>query len=1395
MPGLPIRRRVTPIVLAALLVIATPAAVRAQSVFDGFNPGANGDIFTIAVQPDGKILVGGSFSMLGGGGTGTTPRSFLGRLNPDGSIDSAFDPGANNVVRALAVQADGKILVGGIFTTLGGGGTGTAARHHIGRLNADGSIDATFDPGANGRVGSLVVQPDGRILAAGAFTTLGGGGTGANPRQRLGRLHADGSIDASFSDPGANLDIETIALQTDGKIVAAGLFTALGATARARIARVDANGSLDTGFNPGTSGGSAGVHTLAIQPDGKILVAGDFTGLGGGSGSSTRNRIGRLTAAGAVDATFNPGANGEIFALTLQPDGKILAGGTFSMLGGGTGTTARAAIGRFHADGTLDATFNPGANLRVQALAVQPDGAILAGGLFSTLGIRTRQRIGRLHQDGTVDHDFDPGADGTVTALAIQPDGKIVLGGDFTTAAATLRSNVARLQPDGVIDSTFNPGANGPINAAAIQPDGKILVAGGFSMLGGGGSGTTARNFIGRLNAGGTLDAGFTSSLNGPPIALALQPDGKILVGGLFSGFGASPDNFLRLNANGTVDNTFAGGANDAVHAVAIQPDGKVVVGGVFSLLGGGAGTTSRSRIGRFNADGTLDATFNPGTDGFVYALALQADGRILVGGFFTTLGGAQHINIGRLNANGSIDPTFTPATELLGEVYALAVQADGKILMAGNFQFISGSARNRIARLNANGTVDTSFNPGADNFVSALALQADGKVVAGGGFTGLGGGTGTTVRSHLGRVSQTSAATQTLTHSGASALTWSRGGTGPEVSRVSFELSTDAVTYTSLGSGTRVAGGWQLSGLSLATNQNLFIRARGHHATGQGEGSASIVEAVRNVFVALTSCPTIAPTSLTSATTGAPYSTQFTTTGAVGAITFGVSGTLPAGIGFTAGLLSGTPTQFGTFPLTITATDAGTSCTAQQPVTLTVLPASQTEMIANGGFGSGLNSWNLFATPNMSYMVASVTNGVLEFYRQPPPAGTSNQATAFQLTGAPVSAGTTLVAQFDLANTSTVRKRISVLILEHDFSDLAVCTFWLPASAPMRTYTMRTHSTKAWTNAAIYFYVATTGSNGGAYGLDNVSLQIQASQPADRTACIDPLVTPPAGGGAGPNLLTNGNFSAGQSPWFLFGQITAQITAGVFEFVRPPGTPSGVVLQTTGQTMAAGGLMSASFRLGNSSSVRKRVTVLLHDNDFTDLSACTFWLAPGQPLSDYAMATYATKAWANATLSIYPATVGLDQWIRLDDATLRRTPAAVISGTDCLEPAALPRPAVTSSEELTRQFRPAVLAPSPSGIAPLATVASVSPAPSLAPNLQTTGLREVDAILWHFHLDVPEGASSSSVRISPNGTDWTIVAVVTIPEDSISIDIDLRRFAGQFLFVQVVFHWPIPDL
>ena len=182
----------------------------------------------------------------------------------------------------------------------------------------------------------------------------------------------------------------------------------------------------------------------------------------------------------------------------------------------------------------------------------------------------------------------------------------------------------------------------------------------------------------------------------------------------------------------------------------------------------------------RLNPDGTLDSGFDPRPDGSVWSLAVQADGRILVGGAFTALSpdGVGRSRIGRLNADGSVDGAFNPGVGgSTPYVYSLGMQADGKILVGGYFTTVAGQSSPDLARVNQDGSLDSGFSPGVNGIVDALAIQGDGKVLVGGEFSYLGGW----ARYCLGRLNATAPATQKLSADGTT-ITWLRGGTSRKV-------------------------------------------------------------------------------------------------------------------------------------------------------------------------------------------------------------------------------------------------------------------------------------------------------------------------------------------------------------------------------------------------------------------------------------------------------------------------------------------------------------------------------------------------------------------------------------------------------------------------------------
>jgi len=362
------------------------------------------------------------------------------------------------------------------------------------------------------------------------------------------------------------------------------------------------------------------------------------------------------------------------------------------------------------------------------------------------------------------------------------------VGGSFTTIAGQARTALARLSPDGTLDTAFNPQIGMlSVNALALQDDGRILVGGDSSSIG-----PPQRNLC-RISAGGVVDSTFNPILSGGPFpsdsasvsTLAVQADGAILVGGTFNGLnGATRTNLGRLNANGSLDAGFDPGLArfNSVDRVVLQPDGAILVGGSFSRIGGQVLTN----CARLNSDGTADATFNPGVNRDVTALGLQADGKILIAGAFYQVGGATRTNLARITAGGSLDATF-----------------NGLISGPSSFPF-----------------------PLFPQWVDCLLSQPDGKLVIGGTISSL----AHLPRQNIGRLNATGPANQSLTFDGIT-VTWLRSGPAPELSRVTFDASTDGYSFFTLGTPVRISGGWQVGAGGVPTNAT--IRARGFVAEG----------------------------------------------------------------------------------------------------------------------------------------------------------------------------------------------------------------------------------------------------------------------------------------------------------------------------------------------------------------------------------------------------------------------------------------------------------------------------------------------------------------------------------------------------------------------------------
>jgi uncharacterized delta-60 repeat protein len=419
-----------------------------------------------------------------------------------------------------------------------------------------------------------------------------------------------------------------------------------------------------------------------------------------------------------------------------------------------------------------------------------------------------------------------------VKALAVQPDEGFLVGGQFNDINGVTRFDLARFQPEGALDTTFQPLTSGAANRVGVYPDGRILAYNEVSAP-----------FFFRYLPGGAADPSFTIPLGtgpAPALAAVVQRDGSVI----FTqedgpGFGS----IRRLFPDGSPDDNYNVFVSPIPQFLAIQRDGKILVAGFIDTIAGEA----RAGIARLNPDGSLDTAFDPhadwgGTPGWIESMAVQGDGKIIVTGGFGEIGGSLNDGIARLNPDGTSDAGFTASLPAApgGWANSIAIQADGKIIIGGAFDALGGSTA-KLGRLNPDGSLDTSFTPAPDGEVMALALDASGRLLVGGNFARV----ASQPRAGMARLLNTGPATESLSYEGTT-ITWLRGGTSPEVWATTFEIRTNNAGWAPLGDGIPIAGGWRLTGVSAPVGSQ--IRARGFLASGYGNASRGMVESTLTV-------------------------------------------------------------------------------------------------------------------------------------------------------------------------------------------------------------------------------------------------------------------------------------------------------------------------------------------------------------------------------------------------------------------------------------------------------------------------------------------------------------------------------------------------------------------
>jgi uncharacterized delta-60 repeat protein len=672
----------------------------------------------------------------------------------------------NSSVSKVAIQPDGKIIIN----------SGNGLERIDNNLK-----DHSFSTGlgfarsfGSYAIDLILVQQDGKILVKGNFDFYNG-----IPVKKLIRLNSNGDLDYSF-----NVDlISAFVVQPDGKVIVSGNSSMTTST----LFRFNSNGELDTSFN---SNITVLAEKMFMQSDGKLLVA--------SQSFSARAGLKRYNDDGSEDITFSTGtgigSNAYIKAINVQRDGKIIIAGSFIVY---NGITVQNIV-RLNNDGVLDSTFSTnGTNFTtIQEVIIDFNEKILVGASEGSYFSSISCSLVRLNTNGSIDPTFNIVTSGLqspnplINGLALQNDGKIIIARNGNTEKSEFKfEGVGRLNSDGSIDNSFNYGFgfNDTVNVIHVQSDRKILIGGSFSEF----RGELAYGII-RLNEDYTRDLTFNigGCFKGSVNAIAEQPDGKILIGGRFSDCNGNTDGLLmRLNIDGSIDNTFTIGrtgpiySGGIIYTIVIQPDGKILAGGGFQRYANIPGTSSAGDgIVRLNNNGTIDTSFNTGAYGFngsVFTIALESDGKIHVGGDFTTYQNSSTLYYVILNpnasgyywnsgantrvtnkiykiikhANGSVlcstniglnilwdGITYIPMNCTVdGIIRTMVVQPDNNILIGGDFTKVNNIIlKNRIARVSINGVLDMNFdcNNAFNNSVKAIGLASNGNVLVGGDFT-----------------------------------------------------------------------------------------------------------------------------------------------------------------------------------------------------------------------------------------------------------------------------------------------------------------------------------------------------------------------------------------------------------------------------------------------------------------------------------------------------------------------------------------------------------------------------------------------------------------------------------------------------------------------------------
>jgi uncharacterized delta-60 repeat protein len=788
-------------VLLLTLCALCPHRADAQSARDGWAPEVPElvDARVLLDAGDGKVYVSGGRS---GGGV------LLRRLNPDGSVDTSFQQTVSGTFIHSLASVDGRLWVGGFrLSTVGQSFGGLVV------LNEDGTPLPSF-PLSEGEV--FAIEPDG---GGGAY--VGGGYRLQNgERGEVRRMFVDSAEVVRVDPPvlGARLSsVRALQLQRDGGLVV-GLEFLAGSTVDSTLVRFHPSGQRDFAFRARLTQSVASIER-ARNDD--LLVVGEFSTVNG-QAQSSYVRLGS-------DGSLSPeNINLPISCCGLRaierPNGEVLVAGSFTSSVPGTDRLLRIPLQR--SNGAVGPFGRP-LGFRVNDMLELADGTVIVGGNFSALDGIDLSGLGRIRGNGTVEDSLEVSSDtGVFTALAVFEDG-VWLAGDMAQVAGSAAGRLVKLDHRGRRAPATSHALNRvPLALLPLDND-RLLVGGDFTQSG---AQVASHLLLIENSSGGRLP--LSIGADNTVHALARQADGKILVGGAFNAInGVSRRAIARLNADLSLDTGFnlLMDANAVVRSIAVAPDGGIVLGGSFSALG----IESRQNLAKVRADGSIQALFTPNPNGRVDSLLIAPNGEIYVGGAFTSIGGQARSRVARLNADGSL-ASFAPTVNAgTTRVSAIALQADGRVLLGGNGGLLK--------RVEATGANDPGWSLAFTGSADGLSLGSDGRLWVIGSFSSLGG----EPRQGIARIQPPDRnAPQVLAYTPAlSRLFWGVRDTAPEVAgapRASVSLDR-GLSYAPLPAMVRQSSLWR-STFALPVDTEVLVRIEaGHAAAPAGSGSSEL--------------------------------------------------------------------------------------------------------------------------------------------------------------------------------------------------------------------------------------------------------------------------------------------------------------------------------------------------------------------------------------------------------------------------------------------------------------------------------------------------------------------------------------------------------------------------